>query len=1226
MGLQLIIGGSGTGKTTLMYEKLLAHSKAEKNIRCYAVVPEQFTMETQKNIVALSDTRGTMSVDIVSFQRLAGRIFEEAGLNRYQVLDDTGKCFILRKIIEENKKSFTVFGNKAGMAGFIEEMKSMISEFYQYGIVGEKLDAMLASAEARPLLHAKLSDVRLCMQKLQEFLGERFTMNEELLSRACSLIGTSRLIKGSYITFDEYTGFSPIQYQLIRELLKTAKDVCVTITLREGEIPDGEAQEQKKPTGEMSEREMQGQKKSGKITQGKNANDMESVFGLSLKTIRQLKQIAKEENVPVYPEVVLTENRRLKGKGALLYLEKNLFRYGVKPYEMDHDLNKDQKLQEQISIHLCDNTLMEAEYAAYTICQLVREQNYRFRDIAVVTPDMAGYSRIIEETFEKYSLPCFVDDKRSVVTNPVVETLRAVLEIISENFSYESVFRYLKGGLSQLPVKERDLLENYAIRHGLRGRKKWLTAIEDAREEYELARQKVLEEVLPVYDTFKAARKIKVATAVAALEQFLSRLDFEKILEDLIDSLMQNGDPEKAKELSQTCAIMEELFEKLVFLTGEEYVNARELAAMLESGFEDIRVSIVPPTLDRVVVGDLERTRLNQVKVLFLVGANDGLIPRTAPAAGVLTREERNFLCEQGVELSPTVRENAFIQKFYLYLLLTKMSDRLVISLKRTNNSGEVARPSYLVGMLQGMFRNMVVTDEAVQAEGRLPKKVTNQETAYAFVARNIYAYVTAQLNDNEKQVFAQVYTACKERGLPVEKLLSAVTAQERLTHIDRAVAKVLYGENLHNSVSRLETFARCAYQHFVTYGLALLERREYEVQKNDIGTVYHKVMQLFFEKVHKRNLSFAQISKELRKQLLAECMSEIASGEMGKIFKDSGRNQYILDKIRRISDKTLWILQEQVSAGDFVPSEFELRFSAERGLDRMNYYYEDGTQMELRGVIDRVDYYREDDDVYVKIIDYKSGRKSFAINDVYDGLQLQLVIYMDAALEHAKKRYPDKNIIPAGMFYYNIDEPVIKEEELSDLTAVSKPAELAGSKEISKPETLLSPEDLKRQQEINRFHLEKQKVNGVVNDDEKVLKHFDRAIPVIRNQGGASAVLPVAFNKDGSFKSSSSQTDLLSLTCLLQYAHDKAGEYGREILEGNIAVNPYRRGGQTATACDYCEYQSICGFDKNERTARYRLLKKEQDTTVWNNIRKEAIEREKEKKHGMDNSTEESH
>lgn len=1174
MGLQLIIGGSGTGKTEKLYRFLIKQSVEgyRKGEHFLAIVPEQFTMETQKTIVELSETKGTMAIDILSFQRLAKRIFEEAGLSTLKVLDDTGKCLILRKIIEENKDSFTVFGSKAKMTGFIEEMKSMVSELYQYGISEDKFDEMLKSAEQRPLLYAKLEDIKLITSKLREYLSDKFIMNEELLQRVCELIPTSKIVRGSYITLDEYTGFSPVQYDVIRMLLKYAAQVSVTITVRDADKID--------------------------YSEENNTN----VFGLSIKTIKKLKQIANEEQVEIYSDIILTTMHRAKPDGAIAYLEKNIFKYGIKPYYSGRNAQGQEGMQDEISIHVCENPVSEAEYVAYTIHELVQKEKYRYRDIAVVTADIESYYYSVTEAFGRHDVPCFIDYKRSIIANPMVEAIRSVLEIITDNYSYESVFRYLRCGMSSLERQEIDLLENYVISHGIRGVKKWSREIEGEREEYEIARRKVLEDTTELYQTFKLNRRLTVQEAVAALYNFVLRLNMQKKLGDITAKFYEMGDISRGNEFSQTYDLVTELFDKTVFLIGEEQTNARELAAMLDSGFEDIKVGIVPPTLDRVVVGDMERTRLNRIKVLFLIGANDGLIPKSCSTPGVLTQTERSFLSDNGIALSPTARENVFIQKYYLYLVLTKMSDQLYISFKRSGNDGSSMRQSYIITTLMNMFqtkceqkdtgqtygvKGLKVVDEGKETISALPRNVTNIKTAVSYVSRNMYAYISGRIKESEKNVFRELYAFCIRNGIDMNGLIKAVAYQIENTAIDKAVARAVYGDNIHNSVSRLETFAACAYRHFISYGLMLMERKEYEIERNDIGSIYHNAIERFFSKVKDRKISFDRLDEEVRNLLINESVEEAVENEKSSVFEDSNRNSFMIERIKNISKKTAWILQQQIVAGEFMPSEFELYFSSDYGLDRLNYIYDDGTRMGLRGVIDRVDYYNDGDDIYVKIIDYKSGNKKLEINDIYHGLQLQLVIYMEAALEFTRKKFPDKNVIPAGMFYYNIDNPVVNSDEISVKGEEDEEA---------------------RNKNIDRIVLNKQKVNGFMCDDEHVLNAMDKSMPEIREQGGDSLYIPVGYTKKGTFKSGSGQIAGSDMNHLIRYVHMRTGELGRRILNGDIAVNPYVKNyDRGETPCSYCEFRTICGFDANRKGAVARTIHKEKSEEIWCRIRKEG-------------------
>ncbi len=1116
MGLQFIIGDSGSGKTQMLYHEMIRRSMEEKR-RFYAVVPEQFTMETQKTIVELSGERqGTTAIDIVSFNRLAKRIFDEAGLNETEVLNDTGKALLIRKVVEENKNDFRIFGSKTKMSGFVGEMKSMISELYQYGLVDEKFDEMVSMTEKKPLLYAKLKDVNLVRKKLKEYMQEAYIMDEELLGRVSIMMNDSELIRDSVISFDEYTGFSPVQYEVIRKLLHMAADVYVTVTLRDGEHIDATKD-----------------------------HDLE-VFGIAIKTICKLRQIAKEENVEVYSDIILSENKRQSGKQGLMHLEKNLFKTVAKPVSA----------RGQVSIHVCDNPLKEAEFVSYTIEGLIAN-GYRYRDIAVITTDIENYHRYIEETFRTYHIPAFIDDKASVMANPMVESIRALLEIIGESFSYESVFRFLRYGMTDLSRDDIDILENYVIKRGIRGKKKWSETFEEEGSNYDILRLKVLEIIMPVYEVFKEKRRIPVRDGVRILLDTIENLQMREKLEVIAEKYEQMKSPEKANEIRQAYDQIIELFERTSHLIGDEQTTAKELLPILESGFEDIKVSSVPPTLDRVVVGDLIRTRLSHIKVLFVIGANDGLIPQTESGNGVLTRQEREFLYEQGITLSPTVREHAFIQKYYLYLMLTKMSDHLYLSYKKSNAKGESMRPSYIISTVQKLYDDLKVQDESVRAETELPKEITNRETALAYVCMNVNDFVLGKLSREETSVFLELYKMLKTSGVDVEEMVMKTLEQRHVGTLDAAVARVLYGKNMKNSVSRLETFAECAYKHFIEYGLSLVERKNYEVYNNDIGNVYHKTLELFFKKVKNQKLDFGQMEDAMRTNLLHESVDEAVRGEKGELFQDTGRNGYLLERIGKISDKTLHILQEQIKAGSFVPAEFEIRFSPDYGYDNMQFFYENGNEMNINGVIDRIDYYDCGDDIYIKIIDYKTSDKKFKISDIYNGIQLQLSVYMDAAIKHASKRYPGKNIIPGGMFYYGVEEPVLDEEKLN----------------------LTEDNEDENKAIIEKEKLRAKRISGVVNESMEVLRAFDQNIDELQENAGESLFVPVKFKKDGNFSATSNQVNLGDMNCILSFAHKKVGEFGQEILNGTIDVNPkISNGGRYP--CQYCEYSGICGFE----------------------------------------------
>ena len=1156
MGLQLVLGGSGAGKTTYLCNRLIEKSKKIKDGHFLIIVPEQYTMEMQKNIVRLSEENGTMDIDILSFDRLAKRIFDEAGKSTFSVLDDTGKCLIIRKIIEENKDSLVVFGQKAGMSGFINEVKSIVSEMYQYGIGETELDKIIEMTEKKPLLNAKLKDIKLIISKIKEQIKDDFIINEELLQRVCELIPESKLMNNCHIVFDEYTGFTPVQYKVIKYLLENASEVAVALTVRDAE----------------------------KINFEKAGHDTD-VFGIAIKTVNKLKEIAGESGAEIYSDVILTENKFKEGKEDLRFLENNIFKFGIKPYGGD---------TENISIHVCNNVYDEAEYIAYSIKRLVIKEGYRYKDIAVVTPDIEGYYRAINESFFKHEIPGFIDYKRSIISNPMVETIRSVLEIVADNYSYDAVFRYLKTGMSSLSKEEVDIFENYVIKMGIKGRSKYEKAVKD--EELEIIREKFFNDVNELYELMGRGKKVKVSDALTAVYNFVIRLNIEEKINNFANFFKNDKDLSREKEYSQTYGKVMELFDKAVYLIGDERMTIKELVAVLDSGFEDIKVGVIPPALDRVVVGDIERTRLNDVKVVFLIGANDGLIPKNEGKGGIITRSERNFLYENEVTLSPTIKENAFIQKYYLYILLTKMTDKLYISFKRIGNEGSVARQSYIIQNIIKMFPKVTIVAEDNKREKEKIEQITNYSSAKEYLAENIYEYLYRDLKDYDKKLFREIYSICVNNDINVEKFIDAAGFEVSVSPISQAVAKAIYGENLHNSVSRLENFAACAYKHFLDYGLALQPRKEYEIGHNDMGNIYHKSIELFFKKVSDRNIDWEKMDDELRNMLVKESMREAVEVEGSDVFSDTARNAYVLEKIQRITNKTAFVLQKQIKAGKFKPTDFEVRFSSDYGLDSLKYMYEDGSQMGLRGIIDRVDYYNDGDDIYVKIIDYKSGNKKMELQDIYNGLQLQLVLYMEAAVEFAKRKNDGKNIIPAGMFYYNIDDPVIDAESVGVSEVISK------------------EEEKKIHDRAEKQVLEQLRPVGMFNSQEYVLKAFDKELDELKEKQGASIAFPANYGKSGMKKNDNAITGE-QMDTLIKFVHNKAGELGKRILSGEIALNPYIQQSvngnvnEQSVPCTYCEYNGICGFDKKVKGCNYRRFEKLDSSTIWEKMREENID-----------------
>lgn len=554
------------------------------------------------------------------------------------------------------------------------------------------------------------------------------------------------------------------------------------------------------------------------------------------------------------------------------------------------------------------------------------------------------------------------------------------------------------------------------------------------------------------------------------------------------------------------------------------------------------KVALIPPGIDQVLVGDMERTRLKDIRALFFVGVNEGCIPKNTESGGILTEMDRDFLGGQGIELAPGPKELMNTQRFYLYLNLTKPSERLCLSYSMSNGKGEATGPAFLIRTVQTLFPKLK-TERAEEPQNEL-ELIETPNTAVE--------YFLSGLTDEEKRkdnpIFAELYSwyLNSPRYCTVtKKLIEAAFIRKPVDQISKSVAKVLYGEVSPNSATRLERFSACAFAHFLKYGLEVQERAEYEFKAMDMGNVIHQALEDFAAELHRRKLDWSVLSDEMRDAIADECLDRISADYGNTILQSSARNQYMIERTRRILRRTVWALQEQLRNGKFQPEGFEVSIGG--------------------GRIDRLDIMKTDDKVYVKIIDYKTGNTTFDLVSIYYGLQMQLVVYMDAAVKAEQRKYPDAEVKPAGIFYYNVKDPMLQKEMEDDLDG-------------------LDPEIFK-----------KLKMNGLVLAEDEVISGLDRT----------TVSLPMSYTSTGLFRKGSSIASENEFALLDAYVKKKITDIREAILDGNAEVSPYEMGNRNA--CTYCPYQGTCGFDRKIPGYEFRRLKQFADDEIWKAFAKEV-------------------
>ncbi|MBO5564912.1 MAG: PD-(D/E)XK nuclease family protein [Lachnospiraceae bacterium] len=1105
MSFRFVFGASGAGKSHYLREEIIQKSLRSKESlkeRFYLVVPDQFTMQTQKEVVSQHPNGGILNIDVLSFTRLAHRVFEEMGSKTRLLLDDTGKNLIVRRVAASCEEELKSFSGKMHRFGMVSEVKSVLSEFMQYGIGEKELQKMIALAKERDdtsLLH-RLLDLELLYRSFLQYEKDRFITQEETLQAVAEAIPFSEKLKGSVICFDGFTGFTPVQLSVLSAILGTAGEVTFSFLYRE----DGE-------------------KDPEEVLRTLDPGREEALFYLTRKSICDIARIAKEQETEHGKDVFLNEKTpfRFAQNPVLAHLERSLF---VSPERVCPEKAKD-----ALKITECADIEEEVRWVFQQMEAQIRKKNGAYRDFAILCGDVTAYAETLGRCAADYGIPVYLDETRSIFHNVLMRGIRAALEIRRSGFSLESVFSYLRSGLSALREEDVDRLENYCMRHGIRSKAKWSLPFDEETEE---ARKAFLAEVEPLL-----AAGQDTAGKTKALFFFLQNIGAEERLRQLSEKFSSEGELLLAREYEGVYKKVIELLEQIYDLMGEEAISQEDYKELLEAGFSELRVGVLPQSVDSVLIGDMERTRISGKKTVFFMGVNDGVVPRTLSTGGILSDYERELFLQAGIELAPTPRQALYRQRLYLYMNMTQPSENLFLSYALSGEDGSALRPSSLIGKLTQMFPDVSVQRGSdVSPEDGL--FVLRERVR--FLSENVRGYAEGRLRAEEEKRFLTVYALAAgmsdEERRTLLRITDAAFQRYEGKELPAECAQLLYGDRILGSITRLETMAQCEYRQFLQYGLRLKEREEYRIRQADTGEILHRSLQLFDEKLKKQGLSWVTVTEEKAAPLLSEALAETASSYKDLILYSTARETMRLTRLQRILSRTFSTLQYQLLQGSFTPAGAEVTFGETRSAGDLTFVLSGGRELKLIGRIDRYDVAEEAGRRYLKILDYKSGKKDLDPAKMREGLQLQLILYMEALRRMEEVRYKDREILPAALLYYRMDDPVLSEA-----------SEEARLKEL--------------------------RPKGLVRGDEEVLRLLDKDFT------RESLVIPVQRNKDGSLSSRSHTFRQEEYDILLQDVQSTTKKLAENILDGRMAHNPRKLNAQT-DSCTYCAYRNVCGFD----------------------------------------------
>lgn len=1096
MGITLIAGRQSQILSQTVYHQIGKALESGKE-KVYLIVPEQFTLGAEEALIQANNFSGLLNVEVLSPKRLGVRVLQETGGLTKTYMDTHGKNMLLQKTLGEIQEELTIYRSSAKKPGFLQSIADLISELKQNEISPENLEEINKSLN-QGIMPQKIGDIIKIYTHFMGLLGDDRKDEEDFRNFVCEKIPFADFLKNGEIWMDGFQNFSAQDYHMIRNLVNTVNEIHIAIPWDYDPLsPDKE------------------------------------VFQLTQNTIKTIKAIGAKANVPF--NMVTVKNKK-RSSPELNHLEANLFAYPK--VEFPEEVSS-------IALTQCDNTWDEVENGAQKILELVRENGFAYRDIVVLTGDIDEYSSIIKRIFTQYKIPYFMDDLRAIGDNHLVEAVVSALEAIQHHYRFDDIFGFVKTGFSPISLVECEDLENYALEFGIRG-KQWEQEFAKISQNEALdlemlnrLRLKLIEPLLSLKESMKAGKTCGAYTK--ALYKFLLDIQTPEKIDALVDELSEAGNYEAMEIYHQIWNILMEVFDQIVETMGGDEVTREDYLRILKSGFQGYRLGIIPPHRDYVNITDMRRSRSGTCGVLIVFGLNEGKIPGTGTEPNLLSDLERQILGSFQIKLQNNRSFQMDQERFLVYDLLTKPQSRLYLYWALSDMEGNSQQPSILLSQIIGIFPKIEITSTLNQGIQSFWNKVSTPEsTLWHLISylrnKNASSQIKSMAEDALWETVKNWFKNNPEYEAEYKKLVAALNYSGVSEEMTATEATKLYGKNLRTSISRLESHRQCPFSHYVKYGLKPEGRPVYNIQAPEIGTLLHDLIDGFFKKAQEEKLNLRTVSKNERDAMLEDVMAKCLPQIKTNVFNSTGQNQYLGKKLERVGKKSIDMLIQQLCAGDFEPKETEFSFEQEITLPDENL-----GQVKIYGKIDRLDLYEKDGHTWVKVIDYKTGSKKLGYDDIYYGLSLQLLVYLDGAMTVINA----EDILPGGTFYFYVDDPIPRVDFAENIQGA-----------------------------INKAF----KLNGLLLDDVAVMGALDN-----NSDTKTSDFLPVYRSE---FKLNQSEFDTI-----IAYVRKTVVRQIKKIYEGDIKIRPYKKG--TSHACEYCEYKGICQFDDDIIQGGYDVLKK---------------------------------
>lgn len=1172
MSLQLLMGRAGTGKTRHCLDQIHSVLKQEPlGPPLILIVPAQATFNMERELAARG---GSLRAQVYSFRRLAYRVLRETGGLARHPVSELGRRMMLKKILLEYQSQLKMLGSLHQRPGFLASLSQLISELRTCQISPLDLTPICAGLEENSLGY-KLRDLRMVYEKLESDLAGRLIDPDHYLDLLARQIPHAPCLEGCRVWIDGFISFTPQEGEVVKNLISRAGELVITLCLDE--------------------------KAAAYTLPGHHP------FMKPKQTYQRLRRQAREQGAPIQENFLPpSSSLRYAGSPELYHLEQQFFQYPAQPY---------QEPVSCINVMSGVNIRAEVEGVVRSMRRLLRDEGLRLRQVMVLVRDVDVYFPLFRQLLDDYEIPFFIDHRRPVMHHPLVELLRSALEVWQSNWHYDAVFRFLKTGLSKLTREQVDLLENYVLAAGIRGSgwyqdqpwrylpgQTWYAGEAEDQdlppelEQINNIRRQAAAELRAAQIKFKerAAGRPRRLTgrewALILLELCLD-LDVPGRLEGWSRAAGEAGRLELAREHRQIWKLTSSLWDEFVEILGDTGLTIQEAAAVIDAGLEAVSFSHIPPGPDAITVGSFERSRPpGDIEALFITGLTERALPAQVRRYGMFTEQERErfsrWLAEYDLEAVPGVEDLLHQEQFLIYRLLTRTGGRLFLSYPLGDEEGKAVTPSPVIRRMRELFPSLDIDF--------LPAEPAGDTGALEFIEHPAGVLPRLPLRWQEavwgypvEAVWWQVYNLLLNRAgwrSRLALLVSAFTRRNIEFPLGRDLGLALFGRErkkrrvLAGSASSLESFTKCPFSHFLAYGLRLQERPVYRLAPLDTGQLYHEVLREFVQEINAGGLDWGQLTGENVDSICAGIVEKLAPRLQGGILLSSPRLQRQKERLLERVAGSARALAEQLKSSDFSPAALEVYFgpAAKKAppihqaaaenvpglmLPPLELDLGDGAVLLISGRIDRVDAAVHNHRLYVHVIDYKSSLYKLDLAQVLSGVQLQLLVYLWAVLEHFSLVCgPEKlALVPAGAFYFRVHRPVI---------TVDNPT--------------LTVEGLAKE------WLKQYKLSGwLVDHGLEIMRLQDHNL----GPGVTSLTIPAQLKKDGtiSARQKTSTYTPVELEYVLGMLREILVQAGRHILDGRVDIAPVKLGPDHA--CQFCPFSTICNFDLWLPENRYRSL-----------------------------------